>query len=160
MHQHLDGRNDLFPLVETFHQASSADMDRNAAQEKAFVESEHLEIVQDNAATLQPTHYRPQSDAEKKLNKRVNLKLDVIVVTLLAIEFIVRDPSVPDMHLWLSDQYSSVASTRLMSASWLQARSLKTPTCLQMTFPIRSRSSRQPTFRYSRSWSSSHGVSV
>lgn len=73
-------------------------MDRNTAQEKGFGESEHLEIVQDNAATLQPTHYRPQSDVEKKLNKRVNLKLDIIVVTLLAVEFIVRYPSYPDMH--------------------------------------------------------------
>lgn len=79
-------------------QDKNADMDRNTAQEKGFVESEHLEIVQDNAATLQPTHYRPQSDAEKKLNKRVNLKLDIIVVTLLAVEFIVRYPSDPDMH--------------------------------------------------------------
>ena len=71
-------------------------MDRNAAQEKGIVESEHLEVVQDNAATLQPTHYRPQSDAEKRLDKRVNLKLDLIVVTLLAVEFIVRYILIPD----------------------------------------------------------------
>jgi len=67
-------------------------MDRNAAQEKGIVELEHLEIVQDNAAQLQPTHYRPQSDAEKALDKRVNRKLDLIVVTLLAVEFIVSSP--------------------------------------------------------------------
>lgn len=75
----------------------TTNMDRNAAQEKGFVESEHLEVVQDNAATLQPTHYRPQSDAEKKLDKGVNLKLDLIVVTLLAVEFIVRYLLIPDV---------------------------------------------------------------
>ncbi|KAK3667341.1 hypothetical protein LTR22_001857 [Elasticomyces elasticus] len=63
-------------------------MDRNAAQEKGIVELEQIEIVQDNAAQLQPTHYRPQTDAEKRLDKRVNRKLDLIVVTLLAVEFI------------------------------------------------------------------------
>ena len=68
-------------------------MDRTSAQEKGIVESEHLEIVQDNAAQLQPTHYRPQSDVERRLNKKVNLKLDFIVVTLLAVEFIVSAPS-------------------------------------------------------------------
>ena len=68
-------------------------MDRTTAQEKGIVEPEHLEIVQDNAAQLQPTHYRPQSDAERRLDKKVNLKLDLIVVTLLAVEFIVSAPS-------------------------------------------------------------------
>lgn len=68
-------------------------MDRTTAQEKGIVEPEHLEIVQNNAAQLQPTHYRPQSDAERRLDKKVNLKLDLIVVTLLAVEFIVRAPS-------------------------------------------------------------------
>jgi hypothetical protein len=66
-------------------------MDRTAAQEKGVVELEHVEIVQDNAAQLQPTHYRPQTDVEKALDKRVNRKLDLIVVTLLAVEFIVSD---------------------------------------------------------------------
>ena len=64
-------------------------MDRTTAQEKGIVEPEHLEIVQNNAAQLQPTHYRPQSDIERRLDKKVNLKLDLIVVTLLAVEFIV-----------------------------------------------------------------------
>lgn len=70
-------------------------MDRTTAQEKGILEPEHLEIVQDSAAHLQPTHYRPQSDAEKRLDKKVNLKLDLIVVTLLAVEFIVGAPSRP-----------------------------------------------------------------
>jgi len=64
-------------------------MDRMSAHEKGVVELEHLEIVQDNAAQLQPTHYRPQTDAERALDKKVNRKLDLIVVTLLAVEFIV-----------------------------------------------------------------------
>lgn len=72
-------------------------MDRTAAQEKGIVETQHLEIVQENAAQLQPTHYRPQTDAEKKLDKRVNLKLDLIVVTLLAVEFIVSSRSILEL---------------------------------------------------------------
>jgi MFS family permease len=68
-------------------------MDRTPAQEKGIADCEHLEIVQDNAAKLQPTHYRPQTEAEKKLDKRVNRKLDLIVVALLAVEFIVSNGS-------------------------------------------------------------------
>lgn len=64
-------------------------MDRTVAVEKSAIDLEHLEIVQDQAAQLQPTHYRPQSLTEKKLDRRVNLKLDFIVVSLLAVEFIV-----------------------------------------------------------------------
>lgn len=84
----------LARVKEAAHQ-TEPNMDRTTAQEKGIVEPEHLEIVQDNAAQLQPTHYRPQSDAEKRLDKRVNLKLDLIVVTLLAVEFIVSAPSRP-----------------------------------------------------------------
>jgi hypothetical protein len=65
------------------------EMDQSAAREKGIVDAEDIEIVQDRVAHLQPTHYRPQTDAEKKLDRRVNRKLDLIVVTLLAVEFIV-----------------------------------------------------------------------
>ncbi|KAF2017894.1 MFS general substrate transporter [Aaosphaeria arxii CBS 175.79] len=55
---------------------------------KASVDTVQLEIVQDAAAQLHQAHYVPQTEDEKKLNRRVNRKLDLIVVTLLAIEFI------------------------------------------------------------------------
>lgn len=42
-----------------------------------------------NAALLQRTHYQARNEQEKRLDRRVNLKLDLIVVSLLAIEFIV-----------------------------------------------------------------------
>jgi hypothetical protein len=84
-------------------------MDRNAAQEKGIVDCEHLEIVQDNAARLQPTHYRPQTEAEKKLDKRVNCKLDLIVVTLLAVEFIVSSGPMVVISEHLADARSSAA---------------------------------------------------
>lgn len=70
-------------------------MNQTTSREKGFVEAENIEIVQDRVAQLQPTHYRPQTDAEKKLDKRVNRKLDLIVVTLLAVEFIVCMHSMP-----------------------------------------------------------------
>jgi hypothetical protein len=67
--------------------SATAEMDQTTSREKGIVEN--IEIVQDRVAQLQPTHYRPQTDAETKLDKRVNRKLDLIVVTLLAVEFIV-----------------------------------------------------------------------
>lgn len=74
---------------------TESNMDRPTAQEKGIVEAEHLEIVQNNAAQPQPTHYRPQSDGERRLDKKVNLKLDLILVTLLAVESIVSVHSRP-----------------------------------------------------------------
>jgi len=105
-------------------------MDRTAAQEKGIVELEHLEIVQDNAAQLQPTHYRPQTDAEKALDKKVNRKLDLIVVTLLAIEFIVSTLFDAETRAQghLIDSHSSAASIKQTSASSRQAHSSKTRT--------------------------------
>lgn len=64
-------------------------MNRTAAQEKGVFEPEHLEIIQRGSAQLQPTHSRPQDEAEKKFDRRVNLKLDFIVVSQLAVVFIV-----------------------------------------------------------------------
>lgn len=64
-------------------------MTSTLAQEKGLVETEQLEVIQRNSAQLKPTHYRPQDEAEKRLNKRVNFKLDCIVVLLLAAMFIV-----------------------------------------------------------------------
>lgn len=66
-------------------------MDRNTAQEKGIVEPEHVEILQNDVTRLEPTHYRPQSGDERRLDKRVNLKLDLIVVSLLATMFIVSE---------------------------------------------------------------------
>ncbi|KAK1657455.1 major facilitator superfamily domain-containing protein [Colletotrichum godetiae] len=63
-------------------------MSRSAGQGKDILDPEHLEIVQDNITQLRPTHYWPQEDAERRLDKKVDLKLDLIVVGLLAIEFI------------------------------------------------------------------------
>lgn len=103
------------------------EMDRTAARDKGIAEAEDIEIVQDRVAQLQPTHYRPQSDAEKRLDKRVNRKLDLIVVTLLAVEFIVC--AVMSLHHFtLLTRPSSVASTKQMSASSPPARLSKMPT--------------------------------
>jgi len=64
-------------------------MSRTLSQEKARIDPEQIEIVQDAAVQGRSTYYKPQDDAEKKLDKRVNLKLDCIVLALLAVEFIV-----------------------------------------------------------------------
>jgi MFS family permease len=63
-------------------------MSRTIPIDKAHIDPEHLEIVQNDIAEQRQAHYRPQSEAETKLDKRVNLKLDLIVVSLLALEFI------------------------------------------------------------------------
>lgn len=44
--------------------------------------------------TVQATHYEPATDEEKALDRRVNLKLDFIVLSLLAVEFIVSHADV------------------------------------------------------------------
>lgn len=54
--------------------------------------TKHLEIeaVLESAARARATHYQPGTQEEKDLDKKVNRKLDFIVLSLLAIEFIVR----------------------------------------------------------------------
>ncbi|KAL0930162.1 allantoate transport protein [Colletotrichum truncatum] len=63
-------------------------MSRAVPDGKGYIDPEHLEIVQNDVSQGRQTFYRPQNDAEKRLDKRVNLKLDLIVVALLAVEFI------------------------------------------------------------------------
>ncbi|KAH8653867.1 major facilitator superfamily domain-containing protein [Xylariales sp. PMI_506] len=48
----------------------------------------HIESIQDGFAMGTPVHYLPQSEEDKRLDKKVNFKLDLFVVTLLAIQFI------------------------------------------------------------------------
>lgn len=58
------------------------DMKDNAVQ--------RVEIVTNNGRAIQQ-HYEPKTDEEKTLERRVNLKLDMTVVLILAIGFIVSD---------------------------------------------------------------------
>lgn len=48
-----------------------------------------VETLAPNRQAAQPTHYEPTTDEERTLDRRVNLKLDFLVLSLLAIEFIV-----------------------------------------------------------------------
>lgn len=57
--------------------------------EKGDIGPKHVKKVHNNAALPQQTHYEARSDDEKRLDRRVNLKLDLIVVFLLGLEFIV-----------------------------------------------------------------------
>lgn len=50
----------------------------------------HVEIVTHNGRAIQQ-HYEPETDEEKSLERRVNLKLDMTVVLVLALGFIVCD---------------------------------------------------------------------
>ncbi|KAI8286328.1 hypothetical protein K4K60_000509 [Colletotrichum sp. SAR11_57] len=63
-------------------------MSRVLPHDKGDIDPEHLEIVQNDVARQHQTHYRPVDDEEKRIDRRVNLKLDLIVVSLLAVEFI------------------------------------------------------------------------
>lgn len=60
------------------------------ALEKGNVGPEHVENVHNNTVLPQQSHYKARNDEEKSLDRRLNLKLDLVVVSLLAIEFIVR----------------------------------------------------------------------
>lgn len=66
-------------------------MDRTIHAEKGHLDPDHLEVVLDDTARGQATYYRPQNDEERKLDRKVNFKLDCWVVSLLAIEFIVSN---------------------------------------------------------------------
>jgi hypothetical protein len=74
-------------------------MSRTLAHEKVDLDPKHLELVQDAAVQQQSAHYTPQDDAEKRLDKRVNLKLDLIVLALLAVEFIVSQNPYQDPRI-------------------------------------------------------------
>jgi hypothetical protein len=64
-------------------------MNHTFPQEKVKIDPDQVEIAQNAAVQGRSTYYKPQDYAEKKLDKRVNLKLDCIVLALLAVEFIV-----------------------------------------------------------------------
>lgn len=59
--------------------------------EEVAIDAKHLDIdtVRDGASRARATHYVPSTAEEKALDKRVNRKLDWIVLSLLAVEFIV-----------------------------------------------------------------------
>ncbi|KAK8128980.1 transporter [Apiospora sp. TS-2023a] len=63
-------------------------MERITAPEKGELGAQHLEIVLSETARGVQSHYVPVTDEEKALNKRVNRKLDCVVLSLLALEFI------------------------------------------------------------------------
>ena len=58
--------------------------------EKVDADLKHFEIVLESTARARAVHYEPQTDEEKALDKRINLKLDLIIVSLLSLMFIVR----------------------------------------------------------------------
>ncbi len=82
------------------------------------------------------SHYEPLSEEEKALDRRVNLKMDFILLLILAIGFIVRCSF---CRMPMSNSGSSLESTRPMSDSSQQAPSSTTPIFTQTTFPTLSR---------------------
>ena len=64
--------------------------------EAAETRDPDIKTILQSAERTQAQHYKPQTDEERALDKRVNRKLDWIVLSLLAIEFIVG--SIPSLH--------------------------------------------------------------
>lgn len=128
-------------------------MSRVLPHDKGDIDPEHLEIVQNDVARQHQTHYRPVDDEEKGIDRRVNLKLDLIVVSLLAVEFIVSKIANTSNAFFLGlTQTSSVASTKPTLASSRPARSSK-----MRTFPLTISQtpchfSRLLTCHFSHSW--------
>lgn len=56
---------------------------------KGDFDHRHIEVVQEDLARAWPVHYKLQTDIERHLGKKVNFKLDLLVVTILALESIV-----------------------------------------------------------------------
>jgi hypothetical protein len=59
-----------------------------AVREKQDIEAEEVELAQSRSRARQ-TYYVARTEEEKRLDKRLNLKLDVVVVGILALMFIV-----------------------------------------------------------------------
>ena len=51
-----------------------------------------LELTGEESSRASQTFYKAETDEEKALDKRVNLKLDFTVVAILAVQFIVCFP--------------------------------------------------------------------
>lgn len=64
-------------------------MNYEPLKHKTIAGTEHREIGQNDLFRPPHAYYRPQNENEAKLDKRINRKFDFIVVSLLAIEFIV-----------------------------------------------------------------------
>lgn len=60
--------------------------------ENAETRDPAIKTIMQNAGAAQAQHYSPKTDEERALDKRVNRKLDWIVLSLLAVEFIVGLP--------------------------------------------------------------------
>lgn len=66
-------------------------MDRTilgTVQEKQDIEAEEVELAQSRSRARQ-TYYVPKTEEERRLDRKLNLKLDVVVVGILALMFIV-----------------------------------------------------------------------
>lgn len=59
---------------------------------KPGLDADALEVMLDEQARGRAVHYSPQTDEERRLDKKVNFKLDLCVVSILALEFIVSTP--------------------------------------------------------------------
>ncbi|KAI1851512.1 hypothetical protein JX266_002974 [Neoarthrinium moseri] len=55
---------------------------------KGTADARQVEIVQEDLARARQVHYRPQTDEERYIDRRVNFKLDLFVVVILSLEFI------------------------------------------------------------------------
>ncbi|KAF7532239.1 hypothetical protein G7054_g8140 [Neopestalotiopsis clavispora] len=55
---------------------------------KGELDAQHVEELHESLTQQRPVHYVPRSEDERRMDKRVNLKLDLFVVSILALEFI------------------------------------------------------------------------
>ena len=110
---------------------------RTLEDDNADVDLKDVETL-DSPRRVLASHYEPTTDEEKALDKRVNLKLDFIVLSLLAIEFIVRlSRPLPTNagSLQTYTECSSAVSTRLMLGLWRRAPFRKMRISPLMIFP-------------------------
>lgn len=111
-------------------------------------EVKHLEVI-DNVSRSHQQFYKPVTDEEKALDRRVNLKLDFCVVAILAINFIV---SISAKHIDACPliKHSCAVSTRPMSVSWPRALFRTMQISNEMTYRIRCLCSLPRTFLSNR----------
>lgn len=116
---------------------------------KGELDAQHVEELHDSLAQQRPVHYVPRSEDERRMDKRVNLRLDLFVVSILALEFIVspnisRPISKPEIIPILTMVTSFAESTKRTLVSSPPVLSSRMPIFLPTTFPIHSHSFRPP----------------
>jgi uroporphyrinogen-III synthase len=98
------------PVSEHFYNKDPEDaafyMSRHEKQETVIDENLGSDVEKTDVAPVydrKPKHYEPANDEEKAMDKKLNFKLDFIVIVICAINFVVSIDNVLRLSKWSND---------------------------------------------------------